>query len=141
MSIAILASGTLLKIGNAASSEAFTTIPECKKIKAPNVKYDLKDTTSHDNSSGFRTYLPGLADGENVTAELNFVPTNTYHTLIRTNGYAKLLTDFQLLFAGGGTGANIAFSAYIIGFPAEADIGEILMNTMTAKVTGAPTWT
>lgn len=139
-SIAISAQGTLFKIESGTSAGSFVTIPECIKIKAPNVKFDLKDVTSHDSAGGFREYLPGLADGDNATAELNFVPTNAIHTQIRTDAYAKTRRNFHIVFAGAGTGGEIDFGAYIVDYPAQADAGEVLKNTMTTKVTGQPTW-
>jgi len=140
MSIAILASGTLLKIGGAASSATLTTIPECKKIKAPNIKFDLKDTTSHDNANSFRTWLPGLADGETCTADINFVPTNAIHTQIRTQQYAFTADYFELIFPNPGAGSSITFDSYVQSFTQEADVGELLTAVATLKITGAPIW-
>lgn len=141
MSLAIIASGTLIKLSNNASSPVFTTIPESMKIGCPNCKFDLLDVTSHDSAGQFKQYIPGLSDGENVTDELNWVPTNTIHTQIRTDSYARTLDAWEIIFPGGGTGAQIAFNAYIVGIPPVADIGQVLRATITAKVTGLPVWT
>ena len=140
-SIAIVASGTLIKLASDSSATLFTTIPESIKIGCPNVKFDLLDVTSHDSSGWFKQFIPGLSDGENVTDEINFVPTNAIHIQLRTDAYARTLDSFEILFPGGGTGANIAFNAYIMSYPATADVGQVLRATMTAKVTGEPTWT
>lgn len=140
MSIAVSAQGTLFKINSATSATLFTTIPECHKIGAPNVKYDLLDATSHDSPGGFKEYVPGLADGENATAEFFYVPANTIHTQLRVDSYAKTLRAFKILFASAGTGAEIDFNAYIVGLAPVADAGQLQMNTLTAKVTGQPAW-
>lgn len=146
MSLAVIASGTLFKIEVDASVGNFVTIPECIKIGAPNCKFDLLDTTSHDSAGFFKEYIPGLSDGENATAEINYVPTNSIHTQIRVDAYARTLKLFKNIFpvptAGSpGAGATVAFSAYVASFPATADVGQILRATMTAKITGLPAWT
>ena len=141
MSLAIGAQGTLFKIGNGASTEVFTTIPECTKVVAPNVKFDLLEVTSHDSLGGFKEYLPGLADGENATADFWFVPQNTMHQGLRTDSYAKTKRNFNMVFPGGSTGATIAFTAYIVNLNPQADAGAVLKNAITAKVTGMPVWT
>jgi predicted secreted protein len=142
MSIAKNAIGSLFQIGDGASPEVFTTIPEVIRIQAPNVRFDLHDVTSHDSTGGFREFLPGLADGENATAELNWVPSNTVHKSIRVDAYAKTLRNFKIVFADDTVGADntIVFQAYIVNWPPVANAGEPFKATMTAKVTGQPTW-
>lgn len=140
-SIAVLAQGTLLKLESDTSAGTFATIPEVGKLTAPNQKFDLLDVTSHDSSGGFREYIPGLIDGENCTAEINFVPTNAVHIQCRTDGLDRTRKNFQIVFPGGGTGAQLAFGAYFVGFAPEASAGQILKETLTAKVTGLQTWT
>jgi len=140
MALAIGAQGTLFKIGNGASSEAFTTVPETHKLQAPNIKFDLLDTSSHDTAV-YKEYIPGLADGENAQASIWFVPTNSVHIGIRTDSLARTKRNFEIIFPGGGTGAQMAFSSYITGFSPTADVNTVLVAQVTAKVTGAVTWT
>jgi predicted secreted protein len=138
---AVLAQGTLFKIGNGASSEVFTTIPECIKLACPNQKFDILDVTSHDSSGGYREYIPGLIDGENAQADVNMIPSNATHILCRTNALARTKTNFQIIFPGGGTGAQVAFAGYLVGLVPQADAGAVLKETITVKVTGTQTWT
>ena len=149
MSMALIASGTLIQISASGASSIGTpsTIPSSIKINAPNCKFELLDVTSHDSTGFFKEYIPGLSDGENCTDEMNYVPTNAIHTQIRTDSYARALDWFEIVFpapsegSGAGTGSHITFTAYIVGFPPIADVGQVLRVTMTAKVTGEPTWT
>lgn len=140
-SSAIAAQGTLLKLESDSSVGTFTTIPEVKKIGAPSIKFDLLDVTNHDSTGGFKEYIPGLADGDNCTFEFNLLTGNALHIQLRTDSYAKTKKNMEVIFPGGGTGAMIAFAAYVVGLNAVADSGAILMETGTAKVTGQPTWT
>lgn len=138
---ALSAQGTLFKIESATSSGSFTTIPECGKVSSPSVKFDLLDATSHDSTGGFKEYVPGLADGENATAECWFIPSNAIHIQLRTDSYAKTKRNFQIIFPGAGTGAQIAFVSYVTTITPVADSGALLKETVTCKVTGQPTWT
>jgi Lambda phage tail tube protein, TTP len=131
----------LLKLESDSSTGTFATIPEAMKLNPPNQKFDLLDVTSHDSTGGFREFVPGLIDGENCTAEVNFVPTNAIHTQCRTDALARTKKNFQCVFPGGGIGANLAFSGYFVGLNPSADAGQILKESITIKSTGVQTWT
>lgn len=138
---ALHAQGTLFKVESDTSVGTFTTVPEVSKIGSPSVKFDLLDATSHDSSGGFKEYVPGLADGENATAELWFIPTNALHIQLRVDSYAKTKKNWQIIFAGAGTGGQIGFAAYVVTITPTADSGTLLKEAVTCKVTGLPVWT
>lgn len=139
MSIAKIANGTLFKIGDGASPEIFTTIPECMKIAGPNIKFDLLDVTSHDSAGFFKEYIPGLADGDVVTTDINWRPSNTIHILLRTNQYGRVLTDFLVVFPDTPDN-TVSLTAYVQTMTPTADIGKPLLATVGTKITGEPTW-
>lgn len=141
MSLAILAQGTLFKIESDTSADSFATVPEVMKLGCPNQKFDILDVTSHDSSGGFREYIPGLIDGENATAEVNWVPSNAIHIQLRDDSLDRTLKSFQFVFPGGGTGATLDVTAYVVGINPQADAGAVLRETVTCKVTGIQTWT
>jgi predicted secreted protein len=139
MSLAITATGTLLKVGDGASEEQFTTIPEMFRIQAPTVKFDMTDVTSHDSTGGFREYIPGLSDGENATGEFFYVPSNTVHGTVRDANINRTLKNFQIVFPD--TDENeLLFAAYAISFQPGANVGDVLRGNLTLKMTGPPDW-
>lgn len=138
-SIAVIANGTLLKIGDGASPEEFTTIPEMMKISGPAVKFDLLDVTSHDSDGFFREYIPGLADGDNVAGDFNWRPSNVVHIALRVDSYARTLRNFRLIFPDD-TDNTVDYNAYISNIQPTADIGAVLRAALTTKVTGLPAW-
>ena len=140
MSIAIIANGTLLKKGDGTSSpETFTTIPEVMRLSGPSIRFDLLDVTSHDSSGFFREFIPGLADGDNVTADFNWRPSNTIHIDLRDDSLNRTLGNYQVVFPD--TSENtLDFQSYVAGLVPKADIGTVLMQTLTLKVTGLPVW-
>lgn len=139
MTIAKVADGTLLKIGDAASPEVFTTVPEMKTISGPTISFDLLDATSHDSPGFFREFVPGLADGEQVTGDFCWRPSNAVHLGLRVDSYARTLRNFQLIFPDD-TDNTVALAAYVQSIEPKANIGELLMATLTLKITGQPTW-
>ncbi len=139
--IAKLAQGTLFKIGDAASPEVFTTIPECYNLDVPDVRTELLDVTSHDSTGGFREYIAGLKDGEQVTAEINWVPTNTVHIGVRVDAYAATRRNFTQTFpVAVAAGDDVAFTGIIQQFKPTARAAEPLRATLAVKVTGMPVW-
>ena len=137
--IAIIANGSLLQIGDGASPEDFTTVPEVTKLSGPSIKFDLLDATSHDSEGFFREFIPGLADGDNVAFDCNWRPSNEIHIELRTNSYARTLTNFKTVFPDD-TDNTVDYATYVQTISPKADIGTILMASGTLKVTGQPLW-
>lgn len=136
--------GTLLQMGDGASPEVFTTIAEVKDIKGPSIKRDTIETTSHD-AIDYRTFIGGLADGGEVGFDIQFGPSETTH--IDTSGLLSKLvgaalpssaTNFQIVLP---TAQVWAISGIVTGFEMSAPVGDLLMASITIKVTGKPTWT
>lgn len=138
-SIAIIANGTLWKIGAGTSPETYTTIPEMMKISGPSVKFDLLDVTSHDSAGYFREYIPGLADGDNIAGDMNWKPSNTIHKGLRVDSYARTLRNFRVVFPDA-TDNTVTVSAYISAIVPKSDIGAVLNANLTVKITGLPVW-
>ena len=148
MSIALVASGTLLQIGSGVSAPTFTTVPEVTKLQGPAIKFDLLDVTSHSTiaTGNFREYIPGLADGDNIAFDLNWKPSNTVHKDIRVKSYARTLVPFKIVFPDPSMASPVADTtvtcdSYITGIQPKADIGAVLAASGTLKTTGTPIWT
>ena len=138
--IAKLANGTLLKIGDGGGSEVFTTVPEVQRPSGPSIRFDLLDVTSHDTSGFFREYIPGLADGERISASFNWRPSNTVHNGIRVDAYARTNRNFQIVFPDTSNN-TVKCSTYIESQFPRADVGVQMLMDMSLKITGQPVWT
>lgn len=137
--IAISATGSLLQIGDGASSEVFATIPEVSRISPPNVTFEMLEATSHDSSGGFREWVPGLLDGESATAEFNWVPSNSVHQIVRDANLEKTKKNMKIVFTGTSDN-TFAYSAYVMGFGPQADVGQLLKASANFRMTGQPSW-
>ena len=137
MSIAVIANGTLLKVDDGAGN--FTTVPEVARLSGPSIRFDLLDVTSHDSEGFFREFIPGLADGDRITADLHWRPSNAIHKQIRVDQYARTLRKFKIVFPDT-TDNTVDMDTYIEGMPPKADIGTPLMASLSLKITGEPDW-
>lgn len=140
-SSAISAFGTLLKLGDGGSPESFTTVAEVRNISGPSFASDAIDVTTHNTPTPFRRYINGLLDGGEISFELNFIPQETTHSY--TSG---ILADFlnrtrrnvQLVFPDSGT-TTWLIPVIWTAFEMSADPADVLMASVTAKVSGPPT--
>lgn len=138
--IAKIANGTLLKVGSGASIEVFTTVPEVDRLRGPSIRFDLLDATSHDTVGNFREYIPGMADGDMVSAEMNYRPANAIHASVRADAELATLRNFKMIFPD--TSLNtVTMATYIQQFEPEANVAEKLRASVRIKITGAPVWT
>lgn len=142
----IHATGTLLQMGDGATpTEAFTTILDVTTINGISISRDTLDTTSHDNSNGFRTFIGGLADGGEVTFEMNFDPTATTHAEV-SGVFSKLVgsslptttTNFRIVYPSP-LSKRWNFAGIITNTSVTSNVGELHTASVTIKVSGKPT--
>ena len=130
--IAKLSNGTLLKIDDGAST--YTTVPEVMKLSGPGVKFDLLDVSSHDTSTLFRGFIPGVSAGDAVRFEINWRPPNTIHKQIRTDAYAATLRNFKIVFPDSSFN-TVTMATYIQSFSPNADVGKQMTAVGDLKIT------
>lgn len=75
---AIPAYGTLLKMGDGAVSETFTTVMEVTKIGAPNISLKKEDATHH-GSNGWEEVIGTLLKGDDIPVDVNWIPGDPTH--------------------------------------------------------------
>ena len=141
-SAAIHALGTLLKIGDGATpTEVFTTVAEVSDLGGPSLTLETIDVTSHDSANGWREFIGGLLDGGEVSATINYIPTNVTHGA--TSGLIadmknRVVRNFELIFPDTGA-TKWSFTALVTGFEPGEPIDSQLTADVTLKVSGEPT--
>lgn len=133
--------GSLLKRGDAASPEAFTTIAEVTSIGEFGSERGLLDVTNLDSPDTFMEYLLAMKDGVELSVQANFLPTNA------TQNYAAgLIKDhndgtrrnFQLVLPSSfGT---FSFTGLVRSWKANVAPNAAIQATFTIKITGAITY-
>jgi len=145
---AVKAKGTLLKRGDGGGSEIFTTVAEVTNIGGPGLTQEMIDVTSHE-SADWRDYIPGIAEGGEVTLDINYIPDNASHDAVagllkdfedQIDGTLSTPRNYQLVFPDPS--ATVwEFAAWISGFEPTANASgtEKLGASVTLKITGQPT--
>lgn len=133
--------GSLLKRGDGASPEVFTTVAEVRKVGEFGSEANLIDMTNLDSPNGFMEYLLSMKDGVELPVEVNFLPANTTQSVAagliadHNNGTTR---NFKLVLPGAfGT---FSFAALVKGWKANVAPNEGLIATFTLKLTGAITY-
>ena len=130
--------GTTIKIGDAASPEVFTAIPECVGLSGLGKTNDLVEAT-HFGSSGEREYIAGLADGSEVSAEFNYLPGQTQLDLLKTQVTAGTTTNFQVEVTDGTNTDTFAFAAVPLSWTVNPQLDDKNTISYALKITGAIT--
>lgn len=141
---AIKAFGTLLKIGDGqGGSEEFATVSELRSLSGPSITADVLEVTTHNTPTPWKRFIPGLLDGGEITADINYVPTDPTHD--GTSGLAALIQqgvcrNVQIVFPDDANTTWVA-PCFLSSFEVSADPADVLMASITFKVAGPPTLT
>lgn len=130
--------GTLLKRGNGATTETFTTVAEVKSISGPSLSMETIDATHMESPNNYREWLPSFLDGGEVSFDLNFLPATAAQTGLTTDFAARTKRNWKIYWPNSGA-TKWSFSGYITGFTPSAATGDILAASCTIKVTGGVT--
>lgn len=132
--------GTLLKRGDGAGSETFTTITNLKDLTGPDLDMDLEDVTTHSSAAAgvFKEWLPLLMDGGEVKGELLWDPNDATHVGLASDQASRVKRNFQMVFPT--TPAKTAsFSGYVTKLPFKAPVKGLISRELTVKITGPVT--
>lgn len=133
--------GTLLKLGDGAGSETFTTIAEVKDITGPGLSAEVADITHHTSPGAWREKLATLLDAGELTFDVNFLPVDA--TQGNATGLISLMKNrtkrnYQLVFTNSGA-TTWTLPAYVTGFEPSASLDEGLSASVTLTLAGQPT--
>lgn len=115
MGLAITTTGAEIKIGNGASPEIFTRIPEVRIIGTVLLlpDYELEDVSSFDTALGSVDLLPtGKVTVAEFPIEVNLVIGHPIHEQLITDCRAGTLRNFKLIEPGAAANET-TFGGYI----------------------------
>lgn len=141
MSEAFVGGFTLKRRIDPLSPTIYTAIPEVFSISGVGQTNDLVDVTNFD-SAGSREYVGGLADGQEITIEANYVPEHAnfdQQSAFITDVVNKTTRDFQLLVSGSSPNVLFSFSAACLSYVINPSVDGRNTITFTAKISGAVT--
>jgi len=131
-----------------AGGTAYVAIGQVKDISGPNISRGDIDVSDHDSASNFREYLPGLADGGDVSFTIGLDPTNTAHVGTAGTGLLGDLEDdgctlgaWQLTLNVCSGTAIWTFDGYVNSFSPSSPVEGEQLAEVAVKVSGKPTLT
>jgi predicted secreted protein len=133
--------GSTFKLGDGASPEVFTAVAEVRDIPGPNLTRDSIEVTNQDSDDGWREYIPGWRDGDSVTIQANWLPSNA--TQDDSTGMLSHFEDddnhnYQIV-TPTAIGITIEFAGHITGMPLNLPLTEQAQVEFTVKISGAVT--
>jgi len=132
-----LGSQTLLKRGDGASPEVFTTVYEVVSIGDFGAENDLVEATHMLSTS--KEYIYGLADGVELPVVVNYKSTDTTHTGLLTDQSSKVTRNFKITLPTGLGGTSFSFAALVKGWRLSFMPNEVVHASFTLKLSGSIT--
>ena len=138
MTAAVLGSGATLQLGSGASPQVYTTIAEvmrCGPIGSSNPEVDV---TNLDSTA--KEYIAGLADGNTVDFDVNFLVGNAQQESLRTSQAAGSTVNLRMVWQTSPN-TNAVFDLVLLGF----EMGETtpesqITASISGRISGAITW-
>lgn len=138
MTAAVLGSGATLGLGSGASPQVYTTIAEvlrCGPIGSTNPEVDV---TNLDSTA--KEYIAGLADGNNVEFEMNWVAGNTQQESLRTSQAAGETVNLRMVWPTSPE-TTAQFDLVLLEFSMGETTPEAQVTaSVSGRISGAIVW-
>lgn len=123
----------------AGSPATWTKIAEIKDFSGPKLSLGTEETNSHDSASSWKTRIPTMLDGGEITFDINYSPANSTHSM--TAGLLKKMVDrtnvnWKIIMPDTGD-CTWTFSGYVTGFEVDAPVEGVLGASVTITINGA----
>jgi predicted secreted protein len=135
---AISGIGTVIKRGDGASVEFFTTIAEVNGISNWSRTRDTYEVTTLDSPNGYKEFISGFRDPGGFTLNMNFTRAT----------YEQMVVDFEndnavnyRIVLGDASLTQYDFAAMITDLAFDSTTSDRITSNCTFKVTGPPTMT
>lgn len=132
---AVPTQGTLIKIGNGATPEVFSTIPEIKGFTGPSGSASTIDVTTINSDK--KEKKMGIADEGQMSLTLNYLPTNAQHIALREARNDRTETNFEIVFADDSPSTTWSFTGYVTGFSVTGSVDNVIEASVTIEITGS----
>ena len=138
MTVAVLGSGATLQLGSGASPQVYTTIAEvlrCGPIGSTNPEVDV---TNLDSTA--KEYIAGLADGNSLEFDVNWISSNTQQTSLRTQQASGSTVNMRMVWQTSPN-TTAVFDLVLLSFEiSETSAESQVMASISGRITGSITW-
>lgn len=140
---AVHAFGTLLKMGDGASPEVFTTVAEVREVPVPGLEGNMIDVTTQESPGGIRESIPNLPSLGDLTFQIFYRPDHATHdelTGLLSKTLTRAKTNFRVAY--NITPAKTCnFTGYVTRFNPRAPVDNVWTADVRINVAALPTWT
>ena len=137
MTSAVLGSGSTLQLGSGASPQVYTTIGEvlrCGPIGSTNPEVDV---TNLDSTA--KEYIAGLADGNNVEFDMNYI-RGTQQDSLRTSQAAGSTVNLRMVWSTSPN-TSATFDLVLLGFEmGETTPEQQITASVSGRISGSISW-
>lgn len=135
-STALQSQGMTIGVSDAASPEVYTTITNVANIDGPGGSATEIDVT--DLSSSAKEFRLGLQDEGEVSFEIQYVPADTQHALLRSLRAAGTSRNFLITFTDSPN-TTWTFLAFVKTFSVSNAVDGVTTASCALRVSGAIT--
>ena len=139
MTGAILGKNAALGLGDGASPQSYTTIAEVLRVGPIGSTNPEVDVTNLDSTA--KEYIAGLADGNTVAFDVNWLVANTEQSSLRASAAAGSTVHLQMLWeTSPNTTAEFAFVLLTFEMGETTADGQITAS-ISGRISGSIQWT
>jgi hypothetical protein len=129
-------SGWKFSIVNNNSPEVLTALEEVRTVSNVGKTNTLVDATNFDSPAGTREYIAGLADGDEVTIECNYIPAAVMQGVAIGAVDNRQTRQCRLTYTVSSPERRFTFNGVFLGYSIAPSSTEINTITFTVKISG-----
>lgn len=126
-------------LGTTTSPVTYNAIEEVAEVTGLGQQNDLVEVTNYDSSAGTKEYIPGLADGREITIRANYIPAATQQTAMISAIETKANRKFRVSYVGVSPAKTFTFDVAPISWMLEPSVSSQNQIVFTVKTSGAIT--
>ena len=134
----ILAKGTSISVGDAASPEVFTPITGITEINVPNPEAAEIETTDHDTTNKSREYIAGLNEPGSISFVYRVDESDALQAALKTDLIAGTIQNYQTSIPTSPAETD-TFAAFVTSDEPATPVDNLYTRRATLKLTGAIT--
>ena len=138
MTSAVLGSGATLQLGSGASPQVYTTIAEVLRVGPIGSSNPEVDVTNLDSTA--KEYIAGLADGNTVEFEMNWVAGNSQQQSLRTSQASGSTVNMKMVWPVSPE-TTAQFDLVLLDFSMGDTTPEAQVTaTVSGRISGSIAW-
>lgn len=119
------------------STGVYETIPKVGSISGPGRSRETVDVTNHSSPAGFREYIGGLRDGDEISADVYWTyDSDVYEFLEDTYGTQEDVVSFRVVYPMTPLNETYTFDGWVTNLTDAAPVDGALTKALTVKITG-----